>query len=117
MSVWKVVLLLIVLGAVVVFAYDGVEILNAHRDVRNAASASASAAAQAITSTKDRAKARTIADSTAKAHGDVVIDFTYDPVAAKVRVTVSGNASSLVIHLLDKNLTNNIKASASARPG
>ncbi len=117
MSLWKVFLALVIVGAVVVFAYDGVQILNAHRDVRDAASATAGAAAHAIASPKDRPNARKIADSTAKAHGDVIIAYNYDAPSARVSVTVSGNADSLVIHYFDKNLTNNIKASASARPG
>ena len=117
MSLWKAVLALMLVAAVVLFAYDGVQVLNAHRDVRDAASATAGAAAHAIASTKDRAKAFAIAQSTAKAHGDVVTQFAYDPIAAIVRVTVSGSASSLVLHLIDNNLTNNIRASASAQPG
>jgi uncharacterized protein (UPF0333 family) len=117
MTVWKLAVALVLIAAIGVVGYDGVEILNAHRDVRDAASATASAAAQAIASTKDRAKASAIADKTAKARGDVVTAFTYDPVAAKITVTVSGNASSLVLHLFDKNLTDNIRATATARPG
>jgi hypothetical protein len=117
MTFWKAILALLIVAIVGMFAYDGISVLNAHRDVRDAASATAGAAAHAIASTKDRAKARTIADSTAKSHGDVVTEFAYDPVAGRVVVTVSGKSSSLVLHYIDKNLTNNIKATASAQPG
>jgi hypothetical protein len=117
MSFWKLLIVLVVVAIIGVGGYDTVSVLNAHRDVRDAASATAAAAAHAITSPKDRDKARVIADTTAKQHGDVVIAFSYDPVAALVTVTVSGNADSLALHLIDKNLTDNIRASASARPG
>jgi len=121
MTVWKLAVALVIIAAIGVVGYDGVEILNAHRDVRDAASATASAAAQAIAGAKDRTKAgaaaSAIADKTAKARGDVVTAFSYDPVLAKVTVTVSGNANSLVLHFFDKNLTDNIRASATARPG
>ena len=116
MTFIKLAVALFVVAILGVGGYDTVQVLNAHRDVRDAASATAGAAAHAIASTKDRAKARTIADQTAKSHGDVVIAFGYDPVAALVTVTVSGKASSLVLHFFDKNLTDNIRASASARP-
>jgi len=116
MTFMKLVIVVVVVAIIGVGGYDTVEVLNAHRDVRDVASATASAAAHAISSTKDRAKASQIADQTAKAHGDVVIAFGYDPVAAIVTVTVSGKASSLVLHIIDKNLTDNIRASASARP-
>ena len=121
MTVWKLAVALLIIAAIGVVGYDTVEILNAHRDVRDAASATAGAAAQAISSAKDRTKATAgasaVADKTAKAHGDVVTAFSYDPIAAKVTVTVSGNASSLVLHFFDKNLTENIRATATAHPG
>jgi hypothetical protein len=116
-SVWKAMIALVILAIIVVFGYDGVSVLNAHRDVRDAASATAGAAAHVIATTKDSANARKTADATAKSHGDVVIAYAYDQVAAQVKVTVSGNANSLVLHYLDKNFTNNIKASASAQTG
>jgi hypothetical protein len=117
MTFWKLAVIVVIVAIIGVGGYDTVQVLNAHRDVRDASSATAGAAARAITSTKDRAKARVIADQTAKAHGDVVIAFSYDPVAAIVNVTVSGKADTLALHLFDKNLTDNIRASASARPG
>jgi len=117
MSIWKLLLAVIVVGAVALFAFDAVSVVNARRDVSDAASASADAAAGAISSSKNRSKAAKIAESTARAHGDVVTAFAYDPVAARVKVTVSGSANSLVLHYFDKNLTNNIKASATAQPG
>ena len=117
MTFWKLAVVVVIVAIIGVGGYDTVQILNAHRDVRDAASATAGAAARAITSTKDRTKARAIADQTAKARGDVVIAFSYDPVAAIVNVTVSGKADTLVVHLFDTNLTDNIRASGSARPG
>jgi len=108
---------LIVVAIIGVFAYVGVQVLNARRDVSSAASAAASAAAQAISTPTTRDNAKAIAEKTAKANGDVLTSFAYDPVAARVSLTVSGKAKSLVLHYLDKNLTDNIKSSASARPG
>ena len=84
MTFWKLAVIVVIVAIIGVGAYDTVQVLNAHRDVRDTSSATAGAAARAITSTKDRAKARVIADQTAKAHGDVVIAFSYDPVAAIV---------------------------------
>jgi Flp pilus assembly protein TadG len=130
MSFWKLLIALVVMAAVALFVFDGVSVLNAKRDVVNVASASASAAASAIaTSTKNTttpvqkppvkgpSPAELAADKTAQAHGDVVTAFAYDAVAARVKVTVSGSAKSFVLHYFDKNLTNNIKASATAQPG
>jgi hypothetical protein len=125
MSGWKMLIGLVLLAAIVLFAFDAVSILNAHRDVSDVASASAGAAAAAIAEAKKPAvpgakppaTPRSAANSTAAAHGDVVIAYDYDPVAARVKVTVSGTAKSIVLHYFDKNLTENIKASAIAQPG
>jgi len=117
MTTAKVLITVIILAVVGVFAYDGVQVLNARRDVSNAATTAAAAAAHAIATPADRPKAYALAEKTAKADGDALISFSYDPVAAKVSLTLSGKADSLVLHYLDKNLTDNIKSSASARPG
>jgi len=117
MTVVKFLVVVIVVGIIGVFAYDGVQVLNARRDVSSAASAAASAAAQAISTPANRPKAEAIAPKSAKSNGDALISYTYDPVAARVSLTVSGKAKSLILHYIDKNLTDNIKSSASARPG
>ena len=124
MSIWKFLNAVVVLGAVVVFTFDAVSVLNAHRDVSDVASASAGAAAVAISNeNKPLAKGTkpvspaSAAEATARAHGDVVIDYNYDAATARVKVTVSATAKSLVLHYIDKNLTDNIKASAVAQPG
>ena len=124
MSVWKLLITVVVLGAVALFAFDALSVLNAHRDVRDVASASAGAAAVAISNeNKPLAKGTkpvspaSAAEATARAHGDVVTYYNYDPVTTHVNVTVSGNAKSFVLHYFDRNLTNNIKASAVAQPG
>jgi Flp pilus assembly protein TadG len=140
MSLIKLTIAVVVLGVVGLFAYDGVQVLNAQKNIRDTASAVAGAAAHAIatskdcatskppaaaasttpaattTATKTCAGARTVADKTAQSQGDVVTSFTYDPVAARVSVTISGSAKSLVLHYFDRSLTDNIKASSSARP-
>ncbi len=56
------------------------------------------------------------ADKVAVADGDVLTAYAYDPVAAEVELTVSGTADSLVLHYLSKRLTDDITASATARP-
>jgi hypothetical protein len=130
MSVWKLLITVVVLGAVALFAFDALSVLNAHRDVRDVASASASAAAGTISTSSQptldgvkapsaatAAAAKKAADKQATAHGDVVTYYNYDPVTTHVNVTVSGNAKSFVLHYFDRNLTNNIKASAVAQPG
>jgi hypothetical protein len=150
MSLWKLAIVVILLGVVGVFAYDGVQVLDAHKNITDTANAAASAAAQAIATSKRCTRAavpqptpaparaaaltpaggnalasapakscadgRTVADNTAKGQGDVVTAYTYDPVAARVWVTVSGSAKSLVLHYVDRNLTDNIRVSSSARP-
>jgi hypothetical protein len=128
MRFWKLAIIVSLLGVVGMFAYDGVQLLDAHRNISNTASAAASAAAQAISTSKDCADAkpsttkdcavawRKVADETAQSQGDVVTAFVYDPVAARVSVTVTGTARSLVLHYLDKNLTDDIHASSTARP-
>jgi Flp pilus assembly protein TadG len=128
MKMWKLAIVVIVLGVIGLFAYDGVQVLDARRNISDTASAAASAAAQAIATSKSCAdahpgataptckNARAVADTTAKSQGDVVTSFAYDPIAARVSVTVSGNSKSLVLHYLDRNLTDNIRASSSARP-
>jgi hypothetical protein len=128
MKFWKLAIVVIVLGVIGLFGYDGVQILNTRRNISDTASAAASAAAQAIATSKSCANAstgsapkkctdaRTAADKAAQSQGDVVTAYTYDAVAAKVSVTVSGNAKSYVLHYLDRNLTDNIRASSSARP-
>ena len=117
MTTLKVLIVIIVLGVVGVFAYDGVKVVGARRDVSNAASAAASAAAQAISSSGNTQKASAVAQKTAKADGDVLTSFNWDPVKVKVTVTVSGKADSLVLHYFAKGLTDDIHSSASARPG
>jgi hypothetical protein len=125
MSAWKMLIGLVLLAAIVLVAFDVVSVLNAKRDVSDVASASAGAAAVAITNAKKApvpgakppVSPVSVAKSTAAAHGDVVIAYDYDPVLARVKVTVSGSAKSLVLHYFDKNLTDNIKASAVAQPG
>ena len=130
MSVWKLLITVVVLGAVALFAFDAISVLNAHRDVSDVASASAGAAASTISTSSHpgtngakaptaaaEAAAEKAAANLAKGHGDVVIYYNYDPVATRVKVTVSGNAKSFVLHYFDRNLTNNIKASAVAQPG
>jgi len=145
MNLWKLAIAAILLGAVGLFAYDGIQVLNARRNISDTASAAAAAAAHAIAASKDCAtahpaaastssatpaatpgsassatpsclNARTAADRLAKSQGDVVTSFTYDAVAARVSVTVSGSANSLVLHYFDRNLTDNIHASSTARP-
>ena len=37
MSVWKLLITVVVLGAVALFAFDALSVLNAHRDVRDVA--------------------------------------------------------------------------------
>jgi len=126
-TIWKFAIVLVLLGALGLLAYDGVQVLDARKNISSTASAAASAAAHAIavekacifTNPKTAAKTcnpRTVADNTAKSQGDVVTAYEYDAVAAKVSVTVSGTAKSLVLHYLDRNLTDNIRASSSARP-
>jgi Flp pilus assembly protein TadG len=135
MNLWKLAIVVVVLGVLGVFAYDGVQVLNARRNISDTASAAASAAAHAIATSKgcanaqpaatttakattgtDCHNARAVADKMAKSQGDVVTSFTYDAAAARVSVTVSGSANSLVLHYVDRNLTDNIHASSSARP-
>ncbi len=135
MNLWKLAIVVVVLGALGVFGYDGVQVLNARRNISDTASAAASAAAHAIATSKgcanaqpaaattakattgtDCHNARAVADKMAKSQGDVVTSFTYDAAAARVSVTVSGSANSLVLHYVDRNLTDNIHASSSARP-
>ena len=127
MSLWKLPIVVILLGVIGLFAYDGVQVVDARRNISDTASAAASAAAHAIatqkvcanTNPKTASKTcdpRTIANNTAQMQGDVVTSYTYDAVAARVSVTVSGSAKSLVLHYFDRNLTDNIRASAAARP-
>jgi hypothetical protein len=128
MKIWKLAIVVIVLGVIGLFGYDGLQVLNTRRNISDTASAAASAAAQAIATSKSCADAsagkpskkcpdaRTVADKTAQSQGDVVTAFTYDAVAARVSVTVSGNSKSYVLHYVDRNLTDNIRASSSARP-
>jgi Flp pilus assembly protein TadG len=154
MNLWKMAIVVVLLGVVGLFAYDGVQVLDARRNISDTASAAASAAAHTIATSKDCADAqpatpatpatpaattattaaaatatataattttdcrtaRAVADKMAKSQGDVVTSFTYDAVAARVSVTVSGSANSLVLHYFDRNVTDNIHASSSARP-
>ncbi len=146
MNLWKLAVVVILLGVVGLFGYDGVQVLHARRNISDTASAAAAAAAHAIATSKECANAqhpeaaaaagttgtatatatavsatncanaRAVADKMAKSQGDVVTSFAYDPVAVRVSVTVSGSANSVVLHYLDRNLTDNIHASSSARP-
>ena len=144
MRIIKLGIALVLLGVVGLFAYDGVQVLDARRNIINTASAVASAAAHAIATSKGCAatpttgvaaataitatnagtsatakgcaSARTVADKAAQSQGAVVTSFIYDPVAVRVTVTVSSSAKSLVLHYFDRNLTDNIHASSSARP-
>ena len=127
MTLWKLVIVVVLLGVVGLFAYDGVQVLDARKNITSTASAAASAAAHAIATQKvcdfthpktytKTCDPATAAANAAASQGDVVTAYTYDAVAAKVSVTVSGTAKSLVLHYLDRNLTDNIRASSSARP-
>jgi Flp pilus assembly protein TadG len=128
MKFWKLAIVVIVLGVIGLLGYDGVQVLNTRRDISDTASAAASAAAHAIATskicatanagnaTKKCTDAKTAADKTAQSQGDVVTAYSYDAVAARVSVTVSGTAKSYVLHYFDRNLTDNIHASSSARP-
>ena len=133
MTVWKLGIVAVIMGVIGLFAYDGVQVLDARRNISDTASAAAAAAAHTISTNKQCAGAnapvaatsssttkcanpRDAATRLAKGQGDVVTSFIYDPVAARVSVTVSGSANSLVLHYLDRNLTDNIHASSSARP-
>jgi len=127
MRFWKLAIVVILLGVVGMFAYDGVQVLDARRNISDTASAAASAAAQAIAASKHCADAppsskdcavawRAVADKMAQSQGDVVTAFTYNAATARVSVTVTGTAKSLVLHYFDKNLTDDIHASSTARP-
>jgi Tfp pilus assembly protein FimT len=127
MSLWKLVIVVVLLGVLGLFAYDGVQVLDARKNITNTATVAASAAAHAIATEKvckianpktfsKTCDPATAAANAAKSQGDVVTAYTYDAVAAKVSVTVSGTAKSLVLHYFDRNLTDNIRASSSARP-
>ena len=126
MRFWKLAIVVILLAVLGMFAYDGVQVLDARRNISDTAAAAAAAAAQAIASSKDCAdsppgtkqcaNARKVANETAQSQGDVVTAFTYNAVTTRVSVTVTGSAKSLVLHYLDKSLTDDIHASSTARP-
>jgi len=99
-----------------VFGYDGFQVVNTKREVRTTANDAAGAAAHAIYVTHNLASGPGAAAKVAGQAGDVVTAYVYDPVAAEVELTVSGTADSLVLHYLSKKLTDNITASATARP-
>jgi Flp pilus assembly protein TadG len=113
----KIVLLVVVLAVAGVFAYDGIQVSNAKRNVHNTAISAADAAATAIQKNPtNTGLGRKAADTAAHQQGDVVTDYRYDPVAAKVTLRVSGSASTLVLHYFSKHLTDDITQSATARP-
>jgi hypothetical protein len=99
-----------------VFGYDGIQVVKTGRDVRTTANDAAGAAAHAIYVTHNINSGSPAANQVADQAGDVVTNYVYDPVAAEVELTVSGTADSLVLHYISKRLTDDITASASARP-
>ena len=109
-----IVIVIVVVAAV--FAVDGVRVANDRRDINSIASDAANAAAVQIRATHDANKGRAAADSTVKSHSNAVLTkFVYNPVAAKVNVTVSGSADTLVLHYFDKGVAAP-SGSASASP-
>jgi len=112
----KLVALLMVVAVLGVFGYDGFQVVKTGRDVRSTAENAAGAAAHEIYLTHNPAVGRPYAQQVATQAGDVVTQYNYDSVAAKVELTVSGTADSLVLHYLSKHLTDDITASASASP-
>jgi len=106
----------VVLGALGVAGYDGVQALNGHRTMPGVAGDAAGAAAHAIAATHDNDKGRPAADGAARSHSAVVTHYHYDPVLARVDVTVSGSVRTLVLHYVDRGLVDDITASATARP-
>jgi hypothetical protein len=112
----KLVVLVVVLAVLIVAGHDGLRVAKANSDARNAASAAASAAAASITTNHNATKARAAADAAAKRSGDVVSRFAYDPVSARVSVTVSGSTTTWIASRFDKSIADNITGSATARP-
>lgn len=112
----KLIGILVVVALVGVFGYDGVQVVKTGRDVKTTANDAAGAAAHEIYVTHNVSSGAGAADKVALADGDVVTAYVYDPVAAEVELTVSGTADSLVLHYLSKRLTDDITASATARP-
>ena len=110
---------LVALLAVVVvglFGYDGFQVVKTGRYVRTTANNAAGAAAHAIYVSHNPSVGRPYAEKVADQAGDVITNYLYDPVAAEVELTVSGTADSLVLHYLSKGITDDIKASATAKP-
>jgi hypothetical protein len=112
----KLVVVIVLLAIIVVGGHDALRIAKADKNVRNTANAAALAAAQSIGKTHDTKTAATDADAVAAQAHDIVTKYTYDPVAAKVSLTVSGSTTTWVTGRIDKSLADNITASASARP-
>lgn len=108
-------LVIVALVIVTVVAVDGVRVAIDRRQVSNVAIDSANEAGGLIHDTHDESKGRIAADATAKAHNMVITTFHYDSVTDKLDVTVSGTASTLVLHYFDHRIVD-LNASASARP-
>jgi len=106
-----------VVGAVGVFGYDGAQVFHAKSDLQSAAAGAAGAAAHTIAITHDEAKGRVAANGMAQQHHAVLTVYHYDPVAAKVKVTLSGSIDSLVLHYVNRGLVKDVTASATASPG
>ncbi len=117
MTVGKLVGGLVVIGVVGVGAYDGLHVVNAHRDMANIAGEAAGSAAHAIFTTHDETQGSAAAERSAAAHHAVVTSYHYDPVAAQVMLTVSGSVKSLVLRYVDSGLVDDVTATAKARPG
>jgi len=112
----KLIAVLVVVGILGVLGFDGYQVLKTGRDVETTANDAAGAAAHAIYVSHNPTAGRPFADKVADHAGDVVTNYVYDPVAAEVELTVSGTADSLVLHYLSKGLTDDITASATAKP-
>ncbi|HEY2429627.1 MAG TPA: hypothetical protein VGI06_11905 [Acidimicrobiales bacterium] len=116
MSATKLLMVAVVVAILIVGGHDFVQIGNANRNIRNAAGNAASAAAQSVAKNHNASQARAAADAVAARAGDVITKFSYDPVAAKVSLSVGGSTTTWIVGRIDRSLAQDITASASARP-
>ena len=116
MTASKLVGLIVVLAVLIVGGHDAIQIADAKKNVKDTAGAAAGSAAQTIAASHGTATAKSAAVAVATRAGDVITKYSYDPVAATVTLTVAGSTSTWIVGRIDKSATDDITATAAARP-